>query len=503
MGADPITAPPVGPVSRVRLPEHLLDEPTKRGARIIALAMLDDLTDAQPRLGDPDDSEALHDFRVGLRRLRSHLRAYRKPLRGSVGRGLGRRLGKIADATGASRDGEVHLAWLSEQRATLTKRQRSGLDAVVARVQAAKREADDALRLVLDDEFVGLTDKLERRLERYTQTLFVRTVAWEQTLAATMALLVTEHAEALRTSLDEVREASDRTQAHAARIAGKRLRYLLEPITRQDPDAAGLVDELKALQDSLGNLHDTHVFSTEIASVLEHEAAGQARALSAAVLEGGESSASIRRAKRQDTRAGLLELVARLHTRGAQAFAEVREHWLSGHAAPFFAKVDGLVQRLNTHARAEMEFERKYLLNELPLAARGARPLEVDQGYLPGARLIERVRRVRENGSEHYYRTVKLGAGVAKHELEEETTPDVFSALWSLTKGRRVHKRRFVVVDGDLSWEIDEFVGRDLVVAEVELPAANTPVSPPEWLQPYVVREVTNDAAYLNVNLAR
>jgi adenylate cyclase len=59
------------------------------------------------------------------------------------------------------------------------------------------------------------------------------------------------------------------------------------------------------------------------------------------------------------------------------------------------------------------------------------------------------------------------------------------------------------VAEGSLVWEIDVFSDRDLVLAEIELPADDTAVNLPPWLAPHVVREVTDEAAYVNLNLAR
>jgi CYTH domain-containing protein len=52
-------------------------------------------------------------------------------------------------------------------------------------------------------------------------------------------------------------------------------------------------------------------------------------------------------------------------------------------------------------------------------------------------------------------------------------------------------------------WEIDEFIDRELVVAEIELPVEDMPVHPPAWLAPHIVREVTGDIEYLNASVAR
>ena len=66
-----------------------------------------------------------------------------------------------------------------------------------------------------------------------------------------------------------------------------------------------------------------------------------------------------------------------------------------------------------------------------------------------------------------------------------------------------MRKRRFHVADGALTWEVDRFLDRDLVLAEIELESADAPVTFPDWLAPHVVREVTDDGEYTNRQLAR
>jgi CYTH domain-containing protein len=60
-------------------------------------------------------------------------------------------------------------------------------------------------------------------------------------------------------------------------------------------------------------------------------------------------------------------------------------------------------------------------------------------------------------------------------------------------------KRRWIVPYKGLVWEVDEFTGRHegLVVAEVELPSADTKIEIPS----FVGREVTGEAAYYNSTL--
>jgi len=152
-----------------------------------------------------------------------------------------------------------------------------------------------------------------------------------------------------------------------------------------------------------------------------------------------------------------------------------------------------------------LEIERKYLLRGLPDAVGSARQVEIDQGYLPGNEIRERIRRVRGTDGTKFVRTLKTGSGIERVEIEEETTEQFFLAVWPLTRGCRVQKRRYDIPgEAGLVWEIDEFLDRNgLWLAEVELERADQPVTPPEWLRSYIIREVTDEPEFTNRALAR
>ena len=152
----------------------------------------------------------------------------------------------------------------------------------------------------------------------------------------------------------------------------------------------------------------------------------------------------------------------------------------------------------------ELEIERKYLLSALPQFPRVDTVLEIDQGYIPGETLIERLRRERHpDGAVKYYRTIKLGSGVQRIEVEDETDRATFEHLWMLTDGRRLTKRRYLVPNGDDVWEVDEFTDRELVLAELEIDHVDARIDIPAWLEKVLVREVTDEKAYTNRSLAR
>jgi CYTH domain-containing protein len=148
---------------------------------------------------------------------------------------------------------------------------------------------------------------------------------------------------------------------------------------------------------------------------------------------------------------------------------------------------------------AGVEIERKFLVDELPgdLDWLDERPLR--QGYvaLDGDTEV----RVRDDAGT-WRLTVKHGGGRRRVEEDMEVDARRGAALWTLTEGRRVEKRRRRIAYGSAMVEVDVFEGElaGLVVAEVEFDdeAASEAFAPPSWFG----AEVTEDPAYKNRALA-
>ena len=153
------------------------------------------------------------------------------------------------------------------------------------------------------------------------------------------------------------------------------------------------------------------------------------------------------------------------------------------------------------HEMSHLEIERTYLLNGLPALPAQARAYRMEQGYLAAG--AGRLRRsVAPDGTVTYTHTLKTGSGLVRRETEREISRDVFETMWPGTAGRRLAKTRSCIDDGDLVWEIDDYEGIDLVLAEVELPSPDTSVTIPHWLAAHVVRDVTDEPDYQNYEIA-
>lgn len=461
----------------MKLPQDLARLPAEAGARHVALAHLKDAAGAYHRLATKsreEDPEALHDFRVALRRLRSCLRAYRSQLRTTVSKRSYARLRRLARATRKSRDLEVHLAWVRDGKPEPAEH-----GGVAHALAGRLLSAEHRMRKRLDRRFGRARRRLERQLERLVIDRALDETLPDHTMAAVTGRLVLDRSDAVRAALAAIRSIEDRDAIHQARIAAKRLRYLIEPFQPAVAGAPGLLGRLTAFQDTFGDLHDVQVFGDELDESL------------------GKLEPSDPR------RASLTALRHRLDARGREAFAAAREGWLEGHADAFFTRVGEVAAAIAALAGGDREIERKYLLSALPPLGTAREIEEIEQGYLPGERVVERLRHVRTNGTERYLRTVKSGTGVSRLELEEPIDPATFARLWPLTDGRRLRKRRYRVPEGDRVWEVDEYLDRELIVAEIELGAEHEEVHPPAWLAPLMVREVTDDVSYSNRELAR
>ena len=144
-----------------------------------------------------------------------------------------------------------------------------------------------------------------------------------------------------------------------------------------------------------------------------------------------------------------------------------------------------------------LEIERKFLVRGDAWRSLGTGKL-YRQGYLSteSARSV-RVRVIEDTG----YLTVK-GKTVNAARLEYEyciPVEDATAMLDALCERPLIEKTRYRIEHAGLMWEVDEFRGDNagLLIAEVELDAADQAITLPDW----VGEEVTDDPRYYNANL--
>ena len=248
-----------------RLPSDLLDRSAQESSRLLALTYLGQIDQARARLGDTLDRDALHDFRVGIRRLRSATRAYRAELQGSVTGKMRRQLRDLARATNDGRDVEVQLAWLGQQAEHLGPDDVPGFFWLAGRLEVRRQKTHDRATVDVARRYDKAAGKLRRALGILRIELETGPSQRLATFREVTGGLARQQVARLRDDLSRIRGQSDAEQVHRTRISLKRLRYLLEPIARRHRRAGALVRRFKEAQDLLGEHHDMHVLSGAIA----------------------------------------------------------------------------------------------------------------------------------------------------------------------------------------------------------------------------------------------
>ena len=188
-----------------------------------------------------DDPEFLHQLRVGTRRLRSALRAFRRLVERKGARRLIRSLRKVSPRLGAARDWDVLVARLE------TRGDRQVLDKARSRRDAARRAA----RRVLVAKTFSRIPMQVHGLSMVTQKVPLKAFGAQA--------LTHAHAKLMKRArgIDWL----DAAQRHAVRIRLKRLRYSCEFFAPAFPGKGteAYVARLKELQDIFGELNDVAV----------------------------------------------------------------------------------------------------------------------------------------------------------------------------------------------------------------------------------------------------
>jgi Uncharacterized protein conserved in bacteria len=147
-----------------------------------------------------------------------------------------------------------------------------------------------------------------------------------------------------------------------------------------------------------------------------------------------------------------------------------------------------------------LEIERKFLVNGdfHPFITHTT---YMKQGYLSS--VPERTVRIRIKDDKAFI-TIKgknNQSGVSRYEWEKEIPVDEARELMLLCETGIIEKKRHIIPNSSLFFEVDEFLGDNfgLIIAEIELPTEETLFEKPSWLG----REVTGDVRFYNSYLSK
>jgi adenylate cyclase len=449
-----------------------LHRPAPEGVRVVALWWLVQLENA---------GERTHEAHHAVSCLVSTLRENRELLTdAAVKTGL-RELRSLQRLLNDVHETDSQRAWLEAEREMLLPDASAEAEHLAHSLEAVATKQCRAATKALRKHAEKGHDALERALSRFTIHGTVGVPLNLDSWSAHSAGRLNRHVAKLVRALHDVEGLNSKRELKRVSESFRRIGALLFPFVAQLPALGALYQTASGALQHLSALN----VATRLAKHARHEKLDGL----AAVLE--------------DVRLSHYNAFASewLGDRAERAFASA---YAATAALQISVDVTQLSEgRFTSEYGIPVEIERKYLLSGCPPEAAVVAGTRIEQGWIPGRTLRERLRRsTYPTGVSRYTRTVKFGRGISRVELEEDTDRHLFDALWPLTASARVRKRRHAIREGAHTWEIDVFTDRDLVLAEVELKSTDDIPTIPSWLEKWVVREVTGEAEYVNANLA-
>jgi len=212
---------------------------------------------------EKNDPEALHDFRVSLRKLRSLLQAYNNALPHPLKLEHIKVLRKLFAATGRSRDREVQIMWLARHR-DQSINEASWKSLIEKLIKPTGTTT--SLYPLLKDQFPPLKKALTKALKQLNLSNQNGTEQ-SRSFGKICRLQSVRFSERLWRNIKGLSTLDEYALIHQSRINCKKLRYLLEPLAPINNTLSRDVDRLKSLQDVLGDIHDLEILIDQLSTL--------------------------------------------------------------------------------------------------------------------------------------------------------------------------------------------------------------------------------------------
>ena len=209
-----------------------------------------------------EDIEALHDMRVATRRLRASLQVFEEAFEPGALKPFRRGLQAVGRALGAVRDLDVFMEKAQQYVQALPEERRDGLNPLLDHWKAEREAARAEMLKVLDSEAYA---EFKRKFNIFLHTpgAGARPIPTgqpsPQTVAEIAPVLIYSRLAEARAFAPFLKEAPIEL-LHMLRIEFKKLRYTVEYFEEVlGKQARYVINELKLLQDHLGDLNDAQV----------------------------------------------------------------------------------------------------------------------------------------------------------------------------------------------------------------------------------------------------
>lgn len=329
--------------------------PATEAIRRRALSMLERARKDLRKMEDPEERrEALHDFRVDLRRLRTYLRVFGAWMHG-VGKGSRRRLRRWSRATGPARDAAVQLRWVETHLQGAATGEWAGIQWVASRLRLRREQGYARTQSRVGPSFEKHCPEVRSELARFTVKMRLDRPDPYDTLGAVLGAELPRLGRRLQSSLQRIRSLEDARRIHGARLEAKRLRYVAECLEDAAPEGYPETKaELKKLQDDLGALTDLSLIEETLESLRSRR-------------RDGELHGPLLTLARWDVAQGMDRLDELVVEERKQRFDDLRQTWISGpRLQAVLGRLDTILESVLTREAARSPIGGKRRKSRLP-----------------------------------------------------------------------------------------------------------------------------------------
>lgn len=253
-------------------PEIPLDPeaPIKDSAVVLIRTLLQLVRCNEKGIVEDVDSEFLHDYRVGLRKVRSVVTLLAGIFPEEDTARLKVQLADLTRKTNSLRDLDVYLLGREEYFRLVPPITHVGLRLLFSRLAAERKEEQQQVRAFMKSR--GYLRQLAALQQLFAAATGLGSgpLAGQKTLTFACRLILKRYRKVCRTARD-IDEHTPDAVLHRLRIHCKKLRYLMEFFTPLFPaeELRQLIKSLKMLQDNLGRFNDYSVQQRFLAGVAE------------------------------------------------------------------------------------------------------------------------------------------------------------------------------------------------------------------------------------------
>ncbi len=243
----------------------------------------------EPGVKSDIDSEFLHDFRVSVRRTRSALSQIKGVFPAESVARFRRDFAYIGKLTNRLRDLDVYLLKQHHYRAMLSEHLRPGLHPLFEYLQSERRTELKKLVSALNGaRYKKILSDWKAFLQSPETGCEEAKNSGRPAIALARKFIRKRHHK-VRVAGANIGETTPDAELHKLRIECKKLRYLLEFFASLFPEneIKQIVDQLKKLQDNLGDFNDLSVQQAQLKAYLEETIPGNPETLRSAAAIGG------------------------------------------------------------------------------------------------------------------------------------------------------------------------------------------------------------------------